>query len=200
MAGIGNFARYRIAFSRLVALGLLAALLFSDLPVWQDPLLTRILYWIGFVLMMVCALGRLWSLQYLSGYKTRTIVESGPFSVVRNPLYLFSFLGALGAALVANHLLLLLVLVLAYIAYYPFVVVSEERGLERELGEAYMSYKARVPRFLPKFSLYHNPDEYTIRSRKFTQAYLDAIWFPMAFMLLTLLLELKASGVLPLGS
>jgi hypothetical protein len=79
-------------------------------------------------------------------------------------------------------------------------VVSEERGLERELGEAYMSYKARVPRFLPKFSLYHNPDEYTIRSRKFTQAYLDAIWFPMAFMLLTLLLELKASGVLPLDS
>jgi protein-S-isoprenylcysteine O-methyltransferase Ste14 len=100
MAGIGNFARYRIAFSRLVALGLLAALLFSDLPVWQDPLLTRILYWIGFVLMMVCALGRLWSLQYLSGYKTRTIVESGPFSVVRNPLYLFSFLGALGAPII----------------------------------------------------------------------------------------------------
>lgn len=198
MAGIGGFARYRIAVSRLVAVGLLVMLLTTRQPLWLDPLLTQVMYWLGFLLLMVCTLGRLWSLQYLSGFKTKTVVEAGPFSVVRNPLYLFSFLGALGACLVANHALLAGVLIVAYVVYYPFVVISEERGMERELGSAYLAYKKRVPRFLPRFVRFHNPEEYTIRARKFSQAYLDAIWFPVAFLLLSLMLQFQESGQLPL--
>lgn len=194
MSWIGRFPKYRIAFSRVYMLGLLALLLFSSQPLARGEGARLALRWAGFVLLTVCSFGRLWSLQYLTGFKTKRVIDVGPFSVVRNPLYLFSLLGAVGFALVANHLGFALGILLAYVFYYPFVVISEERDLEKWLGADYLEYRARVPRFLPRWSGYREPETFEIRARKFSRAYLDAIWFPLGFLLLSLLLQLKAAG------
>lgn len=194
MGWVGRFPKHRIAFSRLYGLGLVALLLFSRRPLAGGDGARLALHWAGFALLTVCSFGRLWSLQYLTGFKTKRVVDVGPFSVVRNPLYLFSFLGAVGFALVANHAWFAAAILAAYVLYYPFVVVSEERGLVRELGAEYEEYRARVPRFLPRVSGYREPETYEIRARKFSRAYLDAVWFPLGFLLLSLLLRLKEAG------
>jgi len=193
MGWIGRFPRHRLLVSRVYALALVALLLFSTRPIATGAART-VLHWTGFALLTACAYGRLWSLQYLTGFKTKRVIDVGPFSVVRNPLYLFSFLGALGFALVANHAWFAAALLAAYVAYYPFVVVSEERGLERELGAAYAEYRARVPRFWPRLTKYREPESFEIRARKFSRAYLDAVWFPLGYLLLNLLLDAKAAG------
>lgn len=186
MGWLGTFPKHRILFSRLFALGLLLALVFTRKPYLQhgwEP----VGHWTGFLLLMASMLGRLWSLLFLSGYKTRQVVDSGPFSMVRNPLYLFSFLGALGFVLVANHLWVAVAVLLAFLLYYPFVVLSEEAGLRKRLGAEYEAYCRRVPRFLPRFSLYQRPEAWDVRLKGYDSAWRDALWFPVVFLLLSLL-------------
>jgi protein-S-isoprenylcysteine O-methyltransferase Ste14 len=36
---------------------------------------------------------RLWCSLYISGYKNSQLITSGPYSLCRNPLYFFSFVG-----------------------------------------------------------------------------------------------------------
>jgi protein-S-isoprenylcysteine O-methyltransferase Ste14 len=197
-AGPERFARHRILVSRLAVAGLLLLALTTRAPLLTRPAAAAAGYWLGFLLLMACAYGRLWSLLFLSGYKSRRLVDCGPFSVTRNPLYLFSFTGALGAALVANHLWLALALLAGFAAYYPFVILAEERNLARDLGAEYEDYRRRVPRLWPRLSLYQRPESWELRLRGYGQAWRDALWFPPAFLLLSLLRRAHEAGWLPL--
>jgi len=53
----------------------------------------------GILLAGVGALGRLWCSLYIGGRKTHELVSAGPYGWCRNPLYLFSLIGALGVGL-----------------------------------------------------------------------------------------------------
>ena len=50
----------------------------------------------GLVLILVCILGRTWCTLYIGGLKKRELVTAGPYSVVRNPLYVFTSIGTAG--------------------------------------------------------------------------------------------------------
>lgn len=78
---------------------------------------------------------------------TTTLVESGPFRVSRNPMYVFGSTAYAGLSLllVEPWSLALLPVVLATMHYG--VVLREEAYLERRFGDAYRRYKARVPRY-----------------------------------------------------
>jgi protein-S-isoprenylcysteine O-methyltransferase Ste14 len=197
MSWLGRFPKHRIAFTRGFVLLLLALLCFSYTPLLPGALPGGVAYWAGFLLLMSGMLGRLWSLLYLSGYKTRQVVDSGPFSVVRNPLYGFSFLGAVGGALLSNHLGFTLLLLGGYLAYYPFVILSEEAGLRARLGAPYEDYCRRVPRIWPRWSAFQRPESWDVRLRGYDSAWRDALWFPVAFLLLSLYRQAVAGGALP---
>ncbi|MBN8965496.1 MAG: isoprenylcysteine carboxylmethyltransferase family protein [Rhizobiales bacterium] len=53
--------------------------------------------WFGIVAIVTCILGRTWASLYIGGRKIEQFVTNGPYSVMRNPLYFFSILGAAGA-------------------------------------------------------------------------------------------------------
>lgn len=197
MGWLGRFPRHRIAFTRIFVLGLLSLLLLTRQPLLSGAQPGGGAYWAGFLLLMASMLGRLWSLLYLSGYKTRQVVDVGPFSLVRNPLYLFSFLGAAGGALLSNHAWVSLLLLGGFVLYYPFVVLSEEAGLRARLGEPYLDYCRRVPRFCPRWSGYRRPEQWDVRLKGYDSAWRDALWFPVAFLLLSLYRQAVAAGQLP---
>ncbi len=72
---------------------------------------------------------------------------TGWFSRSRNPVYVFTWCGLLGWAMIANHTLVTILLIIWAIMYL-FAPYFEEPWLEAEYGDDYRSYKKVVPRFL----------------------------------------------------
>jgi protein-S-isoprenylcysteine O-methyltransferase Ste14 len=79
---------------------------------------------------------------------TTTIVETGPYRLTRNPIYLGMVLGLIGLAIAFNSLWLLVTLVPFALVIRYGVIDREEAYLERKFGEVYLAYKSRVRRWL----------------------------------------------------
>lgn len=150
----------------------------------------------GLLLISICALGRLYTTAFLGGSKNETLISWGPFSVVRNPLYVFSWIGFTGIALMTTHLVLIIcVPVFFYILYYS-LVQREEAFLIQKFGHDYADYKSRVPRFFPNLSLYKSPDEIKVSSGLLMNGALDAVWWFAAYPLIELAEFVQEQGML----
>lgn len=77
-----------------------------------------------------------------------TIVQTGPYRFSRNPIYLAFILLVLGLSVWLTNLWLLVMLVPAIGVIAVVVIPREERFLERNFHHQYLSYKARVHRWL----------------------------------------------------
>src|SRR3979409_629170 len=73
----------------------IGALFIFGAPRWSADVET-VIEWAGRALIVVCILGRTWCSLYIGGRKTSRLVTAGPYSVSRNPLYVFSVIGAVG--------------------------------------------------------------------------------------------------------
>jgi protein-S-isoprenylcysteine O-methyltransferase Ste14 len=99
---------------------------------------------------------RLWAVRQI-GVISRTrsdrlgpLVASGPFALVRNPLYLGNIALWAGFAMVARLPWLAPLFVVILGVEYHSIVRWEERLLAERLGEPYRNYLARVPRWIPR--------------------------------------------------
>jgi protein-S-isoprenylcysteine O-methyltransferase Ste14 len=79
-----------------------------------------------------------------------SLVTSGPFALVRNPIFTGAGLTATGLALVVPNVLSLAMLVLFLAGLEIQVRLVEEPYLLRVHGEAYRRYAARTGRFVPR--------------------------------------------------
>ncbi len=77
-----------------------------------------------------------------------SIVTEGPFRYTRNPAYLSMTMVYAGVATLAGALWAVLLLPVALLLIQRGVIEREERYLEREFGEEYLRYKARVRRWV----------------------------------------------------
>ena len=76
------------------------------------------------------------------------IATEGPFRYSRNPGYLSMAMIYAGIASLANALWAVLLLPIALVVIRRGVIEREERYLERKFGAEYVSYKARVRRWI----------------------------------------------------
>ena len=76
------------------------------------------------------------------------LVESGPYRFSRNPIYLADLIVLAGVALILGAPLALILLVPFRAVLLRLFVLPEEAVLERDLGQPYLDYKARVRRGL----------------------------------------------------
>jgi protein-S-isoprenylcysteine O-methyltransferase Ste14 len=194
------FARYRILFSKIFGVSLLFIFLLSE-PVWAHKpysgWLSLILQSIGLILVTICVLGRLWAAVYLCGNKTFTLVTQGPYSVVRNPLYFFSFLGVVGIGLTAGSAVGLLLIIFMFMFNYLPTILDEEKTLERYHTENLAEYLAKVPRLIPNFSLLSEPELYEIQPYLFRRTIFDVMWFFWVYLILVIIVKLHTFGILP---
>ena len=117
----------------------------------------------GFILALIGELIRLWGVSW-AGSETRTtgnvggtyLIISGPFSHLRNPLYLGNILMYTGLGIMSFALfpwLQIAGLIFFSLQYY-MIVLEEEKYLEETFGTKYEAYKTNVPRFIPRITKY----------------------------------------------
>jgi protein-S-isoprenylcysteine O-methyltransferase Ste14 len=82
------------------------------------------------------------------GHPTRMLVNTGVFSISRNPLYLGIVSMLSGAALALNILWILVLLIPAVIVCHYVLITPEERYLGDKFGKDYLMYAASVRRWL----------------------------------------------------
>lgn len=193
-----SIERLRIAISRVFAVALIGLILVSGSH-WQVdvPLLGSVLFCLGAMLVGVASLGRMWCSLYIAGYKTNTLITEGPYSMTRNPLYFFSFLGAVGIGLVTETFFFTLVMLIGFAIYYPMVIKSEEAKLLKLHSDDYNNYFNKTPRFFPNVSALAEPQEYEVKPIIYRKHILDAVWFIWILGVLEILKELRVLEVIP---
>jgi hypothetical protein len=101
---------------------------------------------------------RVWGTAYLGSAVMRgaqmqgdQFVAAGPYRYVRNPLYLGSWLLALGVSVLMPPSGAAFFLV-AFSAFTLLLIRAEERFLTVKQGEVYQQYRRNVPRLWPRLS------------------------------------------------
>ncbi len=117
-----------------------------------------VLTWVPGITLIVLGEGlRIWGVAVIGkesrtrGSGTAKLTTSGPYALVRNPLYLGNLLLTLGATLISELLWMLPIVAALYLIQYVPIVLWEERNLAQYFGESYAAYCRRVPRWLPRW-------------------------------------------------
>ena len=98
------------------------------------------------------------------GYKAEqsrngnSLVVSGPYAMVRNPMYLGIIMIGCGVVLAILNPWALLIFLAGFLLRYLYLFPKEEKGLEKAFGKAYKEYCSRVPRIFPKMSFLFQRD------------------------------------------
>lgn len=176
-------SKHRIMLSRIIAIVVLAYVVALGPSDYFSDGFLLVCEMLGYIGLSVAALGRIWCLLFIAGKKSKVLTTQGPYSIVRNPLYVFSFIGAVGFGLAVENPLLGLIIGVVFIFFNPRVIRGEEAYLREIHGEQYEDYCRRTPRWIPKLSLYKEPELIEVRTRQFREGILDSMWFLWAFLL-----------------
>lgn len=99
----------------------------------------------GIILCFLGASLRFWASGYLR--KDSRPAVGGPYAMVRNPLYLGTYMMAVGTAWAIGNMPLLAAVTIVFAVIYHFIILDEETKLERIFGAPYKKYCELVPRF-----------------------------------------------------
>lgn len=135
---------------------------------------------VGLAAIVFAIVGRAWCSLYIGGRKKAEVVSRGPYSITRNPLYVFSFFGAFGVGAQSGSLTLAVLFTAASLLVFHMTVRREEAWLEGAFGPTYAAYRDRTPRFLPDFRLWRDEGELTVRPAFFLTTLRDGLVFLLA--------------------
>jgi protein-S-isoprenylcysteine O-methyltransferase Ste14 len=136
--------------------------------------------WVGMALISICVVGRTWCVLYIGNSKNSALVDDGPYSMMRHPLYVFSIIGAIGVGAQAGGFTAALVAgFLTWAVLLRMSQIEEDHMLDL-FGAQYFDYMMRVPRFKPNFSLYHSREKLEVYPRQIAITFFDATVFFVA--------------------
>jgi protein-S-isoprenylcysteine O-methyltransferase Ste14 len=152
---------------------------------------------LGLVMIGLAILGRVWSTLYIGGRKSSEVVTTGPYSISRNPLYLFSIIGAAGMGAQTGSLVVVLTSIVASLTVFAVTIRREEAFLSKTFGAPFRDYLASVPRLWPTLSLYHEGDVLSVYPRRLFATLGDSSLFFLAFPAFEIIERLQEAGLLP---
>ncbi len=194
---LGNYQHIRRMVLAVLLVVMFAALLFGQSTFPPDTPVHEGIEMVGVVLIFLGVIGRLWATLYIGGRKSSEVVTGGPYSITRNPLYVFSSLAAAGVgAQIGSVTTTVGFAVLCALAFHV-VILREEKFLKEALGASYQAYLAKVPRFLPKLSLYEEGDTGSFKPRLLLTTLLDGLVFLVALPVFETIDGAQQSGILP---
>ena len=183
----------RILVIRLVFLAALPLILFVQPRVAIGTFAHESIEAAGLILLLVGVLGRLWSILYVGSVKNRELMRSGPYSMTRNPLYVFSTIGMTGIGLMLGAVFFAVLLGGLTFAILYVTATREAAFLRSTFGADYAAYEREVPFFWPDPRLYRSTDSVTFGSRALRNTLFDALGFLVAIPIVELIDALKTS-------
>ncbi len=103
--------------------------------------------------------------MYIGGKKKHQLVTAGPFSVSRNPLYLFSVTGAFGIGLTDGSILAGVAVGSFVFLIFSWVIPKEEDYLLKNYGSSYRHYMQTTPRWLIRVKNWRDVEKMEIYPR-----------------------------------
>ena len=189
--------RIRIGVLRLAFVTILPLILFSR-SAWTNPeWLFEVFEMVGIALVIAGVLGRLWSILYIGGRKNAQIMQDGPYSLCRHPLYLFSTIGVIGFGLMLGSVVLTTVMAILLLLVVNETARREEGYLRATFGPAYDTYAATVPRFWPNLRNFRTDDTITVRVSALRVNLRDALVFLFLIPLAEFMEYLHEAAVIP---
>lgn len=134
-------ARYN-EFSRQ-AVGILLVAVFA---VWADP--NPQVFWAGAVIAVAGILVRLWASGFVM--KNKELSTTGPYSLVRHPLYTGNILMLIGFSLANGMLWPWAVGAFFLWFWYPPAISYEDKKLHSIFGASWEAWSARTPALVPR--------------------------------------------------
>lgn len=111
---------------------------------------------LGTLLVMFGELIRIYSVAFIGSIsRTRkgnlgeALVCTGPFKMVRNPLYVGNFFIVIGLSTYTASISLMLLTTILFGVQYYFIVQYEEELLQKKFGKDYHEYQQSVPPWIP---------------------------------------------------
>lgn len=194
---LGRVQRLRRVLLVGAALVIVAMSLFTE-SAWRDvTLMHDLIQAVGLVLILCGALGRIWSSLYLNGRKNTELMTHGPYSLTRNPLYVFSIMGVTGMGLLSGSLLTGLISGGLIYLVFNWVIAQEEDTLQMIFGVPYSQYKKHVPRLGITLRHWNNPAHLEISMKALGRTVREALCFLLAGPFFILLNYLHKDAILP---
>ena len=140
-------AAFALLFSKSTHVGILGARLIPDYD-W--------IRWVGLGLTVAGCSFAVWARVRLGSNWSGTVtvkqnhelIQSGPYAIVRHPIYSGFLLGALGTALSVGEARGLIALALAFVGWFAKTRVEEQFMVEQFNGD-YVRYRREVKRLIP---------------------------------------------------
>jgi len=193
-----SLRKLRIHLLRLAFIPIVFVAVFVR-PSWSLESITGFVMELGGYLFLLAGLViRIWCTFYIGSRKSKEIITEGPYSICRNPLYIGSFLLAIGVGLCFENLLILLLVPAIIIPVHIIAARMEEAHLESKFGEQYRVYKQKVPRFWPRFSNYNRPDIIEINVYSIRRITMDTVGVLLLPEIEDLLELLHQHGIIPI--
>ena len=186
--------RYVLA-ALVVVMGALLLVGQSTFP--PESMMHETIEMFGVLLIFLGIVGRLWSTLYIGGRKSAQVVTGGPYSITRNPLYVFSTVAAAGVGAQMGSFTAMFGFGLLCALAFHLVILREERFLKDVLGAPYEAYLARVPRFFPRLSLYEEGETGSFKPKLLKNTLLDGQVFLLAMPFFESIDGAQMAGVLP---
>lgn len=178
-----------------VALLACLPLMLLGVPVW-GALIGQTLNVLGTLLLIAGMLYRFWAILYIGGRKNRIVVQDGPYSMSRHPLYFGTTVSAFGFGLMLGSLLLAVLFGVLALTILSATAAREERFLRAEFGADYDAFAARVRhRVLPQPGLFTTPEEVTFTPRILRTNLADALGFLAVIPLVAVLEAIRGLGL-----
>jgi len=122
------------------------------------PKLNLIFFFVGFVAYWTALFGRNKAIRTLGRYwsihieirENHNIVQDGLYRYIRHPGYLSLIIETLSLPVMLNAHYSLLGIICIYIPLICIIAKLEDKEMEKEIGNAFIYYKAKTRAFIPK--------------------------------------------------
>ena len=123
------------------------------LPLWPAGLWS---FWVGAAVMVAGLLFAIWAREHLGRNWSHAVtikqghelITSGPYTVVRHPIYTGMLAGLLGTAIALSQLRGFIGLVLFFVMFW-LKFRKEEEWMRSEFGETYATYASQTAALVP---------------------------------------------------